>query len=363
MITPTDAGTPMDADTEAPPSDNRFGIGLVSEGSEAQMELTANLTGPGGHVKMIFAGVAPGMTGPRESWSNAVHWAYERQLVPVVRFGPDWSDLRVRNQSDPGSDGLQYTQLAQAYVSILQSLPIPAGSTLYVEVHNEPNLCYEWLCDRGRFPDDRITYQRIAQEYAAMLRDVADAIHATGDPRYQVVNGGLAPGGVRWCECNGTSEGAFEAGITSKEFLQAMEAGVPGVFGKLDAFSSHSYPSSGIGYGFFVPYAEAGPGLRYFEMELATIGRTLPVLMTETGWPRSHGGTAYASETEQASWMRQAYENVWLTHPHIQAVMPFILQDPGNWDGFAWVDGSGNGRAVYGEIRSLRCATISGRCP
>ncbi|HJL19962.1 MAG TPA: hypothetical protein RMH99_30135 [Sandaracinaceae bacterium LLY-WYZ-13_1] len=360
-----DAGTPGgDAGVPPAPTDNRFGIGLVSPGDAAQMEMTANLTGPGGFVKMIFPGVVPGMTEPPPDWANAVREAYARDLVPVVRFGPPWGDRRVRNQSDEGSDGLAYTALARSYVNVVRGLPLREGWPLYVEVHNEPNLCYEWACDRGRFEGDRISSERIAQEYASMLRDVADALHGMDDPRIRVTNGGLAPGGVRWCECVGPGEGGFEAGNTSNDFLAQMAAAVPGVFDRLDAFSSHSYPASNHGYGFFVPYDASVPGLTYFETELATIGRPdLPVLMTETGWPSTHGGTTYGSREDVAAWTRQAYENVWLTHPNVLGVMPFILQDPGAWDGFAWVRGDGSPYPVYGEVRALRCASIPGRCP
>ena len=335
----------------------------MSAGNTAQLDLTADLTGPGGHIKLIFVGVRPGMAGPSPEWVDVVREAYARDLVPVVRFAPDWGDRRVRNQSDAGSDGLSYDDLAASYVAIVRGLPLREGWPFYVEVHNEPNLCYEWACDRGRFPMDRIPSDRIALEYASMLRDVGDALHAIGDPRVQVVNGGLAPGGVRWCECVGPGEGAFEAGNTSRDFLSQMSAGVPGVFDRLDAFASHSYPAEGEGWGFFVPYDRSDPGLRYFETELTTIGRPeLPVLMTETGWPATHGGVTYGSRSEVATWTRQAYENVWLTHPSIRSIMPFILQD-GAWDGFAWVAGDGSPYPVYTEVRALRCSSIPGRCP
>lgn len=353
----------VDAGSGSGPPTNRFGIGLVAPGSTAQLDLAADLTGPGGHIKMIFAGVVPGMTGPTVEWSNAVRDAYARDLVPVVRFGPPWGDRRVRNQSDPGSDGLAYTRLAASYVNVVRGLPLRAGWPFYVEVHNEPNLCYEWQCDRGRFASDQITSARIALEYASMLRDVADALHGLSDPRVRVVNAGLAPGGVRWCECNGTTEGAWEGGNTSREFLSQMSAGVAGIFARVDAFASHSYPAEGAGFGFFVPYDRAGPGLRYFESELLATGRpTLPVLMTETGWPATHAGVTYGARADVATWTRQAYENVWLTHSSIRAVMPFILQD-GSWDGFAWVRGDGSPHPVYTEVRALRCASIPGRCP
>lgn len=337
----------------------------MSPGDTAQLDLTADLTGPGGHVKLIFDGVVPGMSGPRAEWVDRIREAYDRDLVPVVRFAPDWGDRRVRNQSDPGSDGLRYTELAASYVAIVRGLPLRDGHRFYVEVHNEPNLCYEWACDRGRFDADHIPSERIAEEYASLLRDVGDALHALGDPRIQVVNGGLAPGGVRWCECAGTGTGAFEGGNTSATFLAQMAAAVPGVFDRLDAFASHSYPAEGEGWGFFVPYDRAGAGLRWFETELRTIGREeLPVLMTETGWPATHDGTTYGSRDDVAAWTRQAYEGVWLTHPSVRAIMPFILLDRGgSWDGFAWAAADGSPYPVYREVRNLRCARIPGRCP
>ncbi len=216
------------------------------------------------------------------------------------------------------------------------------------------------MCDRGRFPDDRIPYERVAEEYASLLRDVTAAVHARFDrAQVKVANGGLAPGGTRWCECIGAAEGgAYEAGITSREFLSAMDAAVPGVFDSLDAFASHSYPAEGEGWGFFVPYEQSLTGLRYYQTELTTIGRPdLGVLMTETGWRRDT-----ASDSEVATWTRQAYENVWLTDDGLIAIMPFILLDVGGWDHFAWVDGSGTPRPVYDEIRALRCSMIGGRC-
>ena len=349
----SDARDP-DASTLGPPP-NRFGIGLVGPGNATQLDLTAALTGTGGYIKMIFVGVRPGMTGPNPEWIDVVRDAYARGLIPVVRFAPDWGDRRVRNQSDAGSDGLRYTALAASYAAIVEGLPLRADWPFYVEVHNEPNLCYEWTCDRGRFEGDRITSERIAQEYASMLSDVADALHAMGDSRVRVVNGGLAPGGVRWCECNGTSEGGYEPGNTSRDFLSQMRTAVPDVFEKIDAFASHSYPAEGEGWGFFVPVDRAGPGLRWFERELDAIGRPdIGVLMTETGWPTEMGGVSYGSREQIAEWTREAYESVWLTHPNILGIMPFILQDGGAWDAFAWVGGDGSPRPVYESIRALR---------
>jgi hypothetical protein len=357
-VPPTDSSTP-------PPPTNRFGIGLVGPGNVSQLEAAANLAGPGGYVKLIFPGVRPGISGPTAEWSNAVREAYARDLIPVVRFGPDWGDRRVRNQSDAGSNARRYTQLAAAYVAVIRGLPLRRGWPFYVEVHNEPNLCYEWQCDPGSVSGNWITQDQIAGEYASMVRDVASAIRAMGNADVKVINGGLAPGGVRRCMCVGTRDagaGEWEGGATALDFIRAMNTQTPGWSAQLDGWASHAYPSSGRGYGFFRPYNECGIGLRFFNDELMALGRSLPVFLTETGWSTERDGGGTNSRDEIAMWTRQAYTDVWLVDPAVRAVMPFMLQDP-SWERFAWLQGSGAPYPVYNAVRALRCSRIPGRCP
>ncbi len=359
---PVDTGS--DTGPLTTPPMNRFGIGLVAPGNPTQLDLAANLSGPGGHVKLIFAGVRPGLTGPTPEWVNAVRDAYARDLVPVIRFAPDWGDRRVRNQADDAT-GRRYTNLASAYVAVVRGLPRRAGWPLYVEVHNEPNLCDEWACDAGAAPGGRIMLAQIAAEYASMLRDVAAAIRAIRDTNLRVINAGMSPGGVVWCQCVGPRAvvaGEWAGGVTSLDFLRAMIAAVPDAFANVDGFASHSYPASGRGFGFFPPYASAGVGLRYFNDELGAIGRTLPVFITETGWSINRDGGGSNSRDEIASWTQQAYRDVWLTDPNVRAVMPFELQD-GAWDAFSWVRTDGTAYPVYTTVRAFRCTRIAGRCP
>jgi hypothetical protein len=339
-----------------------FRSGFVGPGDATDLDRDADLVGPGGHVKLIFPGVRRDTAGPDPSWSSAIAAAYARDLVPVVRIGPPWDDGFVREQADPGSDHLRYTELAAAYRRVLEGLPLRAGWPIYVEVHNEPNLCYEWRCTAGSVSGGWISGAQMAAEYAALLRDVASALHAIGDPRIRVLNAGLAPGGVRRCECG--AEG-FEAGNTSLDYLRDMQSAVPDVFDHVDAFASHSYPAEGLGYAFFVPYDRASTGLHVFERELETIGRpSLDVFLTETGWCQPgarcpmNGGT----RDEIATWTESAYRDPWLTHPRLHAIMPFILRDDA-WNDFAWMDPGGAPYPVYTRVRALRCATISGRCP
>ncbi|MCA9700880.1 MAG: hypothetical protein KC431_25360 [Myxococcales bacterium] len=341
--------------------DNPFGIGLVSPGNAQQLDLAANLAGDKGGVRLTCAGVDKNMHDAPQEWKDAVQMSYDRDLVPYVRLGPPWGDRRVRNQSDDGAHNV-YGGLAQAYADTVASLPKREGWPLYIEVHNEPNLCYEWACDPGDGNNGWLPYETAAAEYAHMLAAVADALHGLGDPRIRVVNAGLAPGGTVSCECGG--EG-FQPGITSIEYIQAMLAAEPGLVAKLDAWASHSYPAEGKGWGFFVPYdgpgGQAQTGLVYYQDELATIGKqdgTLPVIMTETGWTTELG----ANHDQIAGWTVNAYTHVWLADSVVQAVLPFQLMDPG-WDAFAWVDGNGTPRPVYNAVRNQRCMLgIGGPC-
>lgn len=339
------------------PSDNAFGIGLVSPGSASDMQLTGELAGPGGHVKMIFPGVTRASQGPEQAWIDAVNHAYANELVPVIRVGPPWGDRNLRKESDDANH-MDYTSLAQAYRRVVDGLPRDEDTLIWIEVHNEPNLCYEWTCQAGQGDMEggsKISYQKTAAEYAAFLRDVTDAIQGLDDDHIRVINGGLAPGGVRWCHCG--QEGG-EPGITAREFLQAMEAGAPGVFDDLDGWASHSYPASNEGYGFFVPFDQAHTGLTYYEVELATIGRPgLPVLITETGWR-----TDEATRQQIADWTVQAFTDVWLPDDRVKAVMPFLLRGGSGWTNFEWVSGSTR-HPVFNAVRSERCSRISGNCP
>ncbi len=338
---------------------NKLGIGLVSPGNTTQWDRSKELTGRGGHIKLIFPGVTKQTSEPPQDWVTAVSEVYARDLVPVIRLGPPWGDRDLRKDSDDASHKA-YKQLAQAYRAVVAKLPLREGWPLVIEIHNEPNLCYEWACNPNDVPSHPqaaagwIHYEHTAAEYAAFMRDVADALHAIGDPRILVTNGGLAPGGTVSCECGG--EG-FQPGITSKEFIQAMASAVPGLFAKLDAWSSHPYPASGEGYGFFESYEKSIVGLHYFEKELQTVGLSLPVSLpvyiTETGWTVAAG--AMGSRQDVADWTVQAWDKNWLPHPDIVAVMPFMLQDS-SWDAFAWIDAGNNPYPVFSAVRAWRCS-------
>ncbi|MFH1438289.1 MAG: hypothetical protein ABIJ56_21450 [Pseudomonadota bacterium] len=341
-----------------PPPANRFGIGLVSPGNSGQWDLSYSLAGDGGYIKPIFPGVEPSMGSVPPEWVDAVSQIYSRTLIAVIRIGPPWGNMYVRNMSDGGSF-TSYTEIAGKYSMVVEAVMphVTAGWPIYFEIHNEPNLCYEWKCrtheapPHADTPEGWIHYSDTAHEYAYFLRDVADALHDIGDARIHVINGGLAPGGTVTCQCDGDGG---TPGITALEFIREMEIAVPDIWDRIDAWATHSYPSSGLGWGFFDTYESCGPGLHFFENELAETGRSFPVLITETGWTISHEGHHW-SRDQVSDFMISAWNDPWLTHDDILGVMPFMLQD-GAWDNFAWVDPGGTPYPVYNAVRNLRCS-------
>jgi hypothetical protein len=333
---------------------NPVGIGLVSPGDAAQWDRAAELAGRHGHIKLIFPGVDLATQAAPADWIAAVAGSYARDLVPVIRIGPHWGNRNIRQMSDDAAHR-RYTELAARYAAVVADLPLRDGWPLVIEIHNEANLCYEWECLPEQAPPHPdapagwIHYTDTAAEYASFLRDVTAALRALGDPRIQIINGGLAPGGTVACECGGDG---FTPGVTSREFLAAMETAVPGVHAALDGFASHPYPAQGEGWGFFEPYDQSGPGLAYWKTELQTLGIDKPVYITETGWTTAAG--ASGSREQIADWTVSAWRNDWLAEPRIRAVMPFILQDA-SWDPFAWVSPSGAPYPVFEAVKAWRC--------
>ncbi len=345
---------------EPPATSNRFGIGLVSPGNATQWDLAKELAGDGGFVLLLFPGVKKGAAGPKQAWKDAVQAAYARNLIPVVRLGPPWGEMQIRNDSDDFQHK-KYTQLAKAYRNVVKGLPLKDGVPLYIQVHNEPNLCAEWACSGGGTLDAATR----AAEYAGFYRDVADALHAMNKTQIKVSMGALAPGGVKSCSCCGDGQCEFQPGATGLDYMAQMKAAVPDIWSRLDFLASHSYPAEGTGWGFFVPYAKAKPGLTYFEQELDAVGQPdLPVIVTETGWPRSLEGFGSVSFDDQAAWTKQAFKDIFNKHPNVLGVTPFVLQDAtwGDANGFGWVHTDGTKHKVFNTLKSYRCALGLGPC-
>jgi hypothetical protein len=123
----------------------------------------------------------------------------------------------------------------------------------------------------------------------------------------------------------------------------------------IDGLASHSYPNHGfVG----TPNDNGQHSIRGYQWELSfinnfDIGKTLPVYITETGWPHREGESTknqfYTTKTT-AEFLKDAL-NIWGKDPNVQAVTPFIYNYPNApFDHFSWLDQS---EKMYPEYQRL----------
>eukprot|EP01084_Bolivina_argentea_P109202 195169_1 len=341
---------------------NVFGIGLVTEGDTNQNKLVSDFAGDKGWILLIFAGIDSTTTSAQPSWISSLNniWL-TTNLNVIIRLNPPWGSSYYRDESDD-TQHINYTTLSKAFTSVIKQLPLnPDGKTnLYLQIDNEPDLCYEWWCKTAQ--SQPISYTQMAKEYAYFYSYVSDAIHALPNGnRYKISTAGISPGGAIQCGCCGAANcNGDKGGITGLQYMQAMINYIPNVFHKIDFLASHSYPANGIGYGFNVGYPSCLPGLRYYEKELNMLNRSVQVLITETGWcthPPNGSNEPECSEQDKAIWSMDAYNGVWLNDSRIMGVTPFMLQDSywGDQIGFEYVLTNGQKVDVYTETNKLRC--------
>lgn len=341
---------------------NVFGVGLVSPGSDTQYDLVHGLAGDNGWIMLLFPGITSTSTSADPTWIDAVNQAYSRNMNVVARLNPPWGSSNYRDESDDPAHR-NYTTLANAFRAVVASLPRVNGRNLYLQIDNEPDLCYEWFCNPGEAQP--LQYAEMAAEYASFYKYVVLAIRSLGDSRIKVAYGALAPGGARQCGCCGSQNcPADQGGITGLTYMDAMVAAVPDIWSYVDFLATHSYPASGIGFGFNCPLDQATPGLTYYQLELQKIGRSLQVLVTETGWATNAPGLPTCTEQNKADWTVGAYKQVWLNDSAVMGVMPFMLQDAtwGDQDGWEYVMTNGQIMPVYNEVQQLRCSLGFGPC-
>jgi hypothetical protein len=137
-----------------------------------------------------------------------------------------------------------------------------------------------------------------------------------------------------------------------------MEQTVPGIFNRLDGWTSHSYPNHGfVGRPDHQGRASVF-GYRWELDQLKQIGlnNKLPVYITETGWPHREGlstdSKLYRAE-QTADYFQTAFSN-WEKDDWVQAVTPFVLNYPEvPFDHFSWLDREGKAYPQFERVVSL----------
>ncbi len=275
-------------------SNNRFGIHIISpnpqEASDAAQLVNTN--GDWGYLTLLIE------DGDRNisKWQTFFNELRRRHLIPIVRLA---------THSDGGtwvkpSDGQE-----NGWAEFLNNLTWPTKNR-YVVIFNEPNHGKEW----GNSVD--------AKSYALTLDKYITALKSKNDDFF-VINAGL----------DASAPQQLPNYEDEAQFLTEMNQTVPGIFDKLDGWSSHSYPNPDFSSS---PNASGRGSIRTWAWEkqyFRTLGvkKDLPVFITETGWKHAEGLKTinnYPSAATVTGYFKTAFDNAW-NNPRIIAVTPFLL--------------------------------------
>lgn len=273
---------------------NKYGIHIITasvDESSPAAQLVNN-KGDWGYITFLIES----KDRKKDKWQEFFNDLRRRHLIPIVRLAtePEGHFWKRPTESD-----------AKEWAEFLDSLNWPVKNR-YVIVYNEPNHGAEWggsVDPRGyaRVLDQTITQLKNKSEDFFIMNAGFDASPPSQPPSYE----------------------------TELKFITQMNEEIPGIFNKLDGWSSHSYPNPE-----FIGSPDAsgrGTVRTYFwEMQqLRNLGLTknLPIFITETGWRHSQGvnyNPNYPSPETIASYYTKAFNEAWNT-PRIVAVTPFLL--------------------------------------
>lgn len=274
---------------------NKFGIHIISATPE-EIAPAANLVNSSGGDWGYVTVLIEARNRDESKWRKVFDDFRQKHLIPLVRLA---------TEPDGNNWKRPYDKEEIAWADFLDNLNWPTKNR-YVIIYNEPNQAHEW---GGQI--DPV-------DYAKTLDKTINALKSKS-PDFFVINGG------------------FDASAPNKppdfeeeaNFLQRMNEEVPGIFDKLDGWSSHSYPNPN----FSGSPEDLGKGtVRTWRFELNLlkdlgVKKSLPVFISETGWKHAEGLSYDKSLPDSdtvSGYFREAFNNAW-SDKQIVAVTPFIL--------------------------------------
>lgn len=297
---------------------NFYGAHLLVGGGtgrdEAHLRWARHLVGRWGYAKTLFSDIDAGTKGPRKSWVEYVQKCYQLELIPFLRLG---GHMREGQWVAPAKDADgSYTGIARAVRRVVEGIPRSDLCPLYIEIWNEPNLAVEW------------TGKPNHQEYADFFVAVAKEIHAIGDDRIRVLNGGLA---------------------TSPDWAAKLCDANPDFIKSFDVWSCHPYPMNrppSINHHEKTAPAKAELCVDGYLLELEELRRRgrddVKVMITETGYDLGNAtytreaGLPIINEDNRADYMVRLFRDHYPKWDNLVAVFPFEFCSPG-WQRFDWV--------------------------
>lgn len=210
------------------------------------------------------------------------------------------------------------------FANFLDELTWPTNNR-YVVIYNEPNHKNEW----GGFV--------YPEEYAKILDRAVDTFHKTNQDFF-VISAGFD-----------SSAPDSEVSLNEYSYMTIMEEAVPGVFNKVDGFSSHSYGNPGFSTYPNIYSSVSVANYRFEQKLLSSFGVKNPkIFITEAGWRSQKIGDPVV-----ANYLQLAFDSVWVD-PNIIAITPFVLSaQAGAFKDFSFYDENNHPKMQAETISNL----------
>jgi hypothetical protein len=273
---------------------NKFGMHIISSSPE-EVKDTANLVNKNGDWGYITFLIESGQR-DKNRWQTFFNELRRSHLIPIVR---------IATKPEGNTWAKPYEKEEEAWASFLNELNWPTKNR-YVIIYNEPNHATEW----GGSVDPASYAQVLDKTITALKKE---------NPDFFVINAGL----------DASAPNKTPAYMDSFTFMDQMNTAVPGIFNKLDGWSSHSYPNPNFSGN---PNSNGKMTVRGYQEEikkLKSLGveKNLPIFISETGWKHAEGkqyNNTFPTASKVAEFYQNAFENAWNNH-QIVAITPFIL--------------------------------------
>lgn len=276
-------------------TNNRFGIHIITPTADevnAAYDLVNSTGGDWGYITVVIEDKDMKL----DKWQQFFNLLRQKHLIPIVRLA---------THPEGNSWARPTENLAQDWANFLDQLNWPIKNR-YITIYNEPNHGAEW---GGEV--DPAGYAKVLDQTITALKNK--------NPDFFVMNAGLD---VSTPEQPPRYKDALQ-------YMQTMDATVPGIFEKLDGWVSHSYPNPG----FVGTPDDSGRGTVrtwYWELQILRdlgVKKNLPVFITETGWKHAQGlnyNPSLPSTQQVADYYKISFQEAW-DNNRIVAVTPFIL--------------------------------------
>lgn len=295
---------------------NKIGIHILfPEELSSAAQLVNSSGGEWGYVTI------PVQTGDKdlEKWQNFMDEARELRIIPILRLATegDFFDKSTWRKAS-------YEDVLD-FANFLNSLNWPVKNR-YIIVYNEVNRADEW---NGKANP---------QEYAQILSYTSDVFKKRNEDFF-ILSSGMDNAAT-------TANGTY----SQYDYFVLMEEGVPGIFDKIDGFSSHSYPNPAFAQ---PPRVDTYQSISSFRHEMNTINsftnKKLPIFITETGWDQTLTSDGLVGE-----YFKEAFNTIW-NDAEIVAITPFLLHSgPGPFEKFTMLKSDGSKNEIFNSIQSIK---------